>query len=160
MKAISLMQPWAWMMTHGLPGIPMKDIENRKWQTRFRGPVLVHASKTWDKENFHLSSLLKGQYYRPEIVPPPKKYHASGFFPAQLRNPATEPLRPPSAAGPSRADQLVGADGAWSRVRPVVSGAVPTYVGVTSVETFLFDGSTRHRAAAEAMGPCTPTRSS
>jgi 2-polyprenyl-6-methoxyphenol hydroxylase-like FAD-dependent oxidoreductase len=47
---------------------------------------------------------------------------------------------------------LVGADGAWSRVRPVLSDAVPKYVGVTSVETFLFDGADRHRAAAEAVG--------
>jgi 2-polyprenyl-6-methoxyphenol hydroxylase-like FAD-dependent oxidoreductase len=47
---------------------------------------------------------------------------------------------------------LIGADGAWSRVRPVLSDAAPTYVGVTSVETFLFGGATRHRAAAEAVG--------
>jgi 2-polyprenyl-6-methoxyphenol hydroxylase-like FAD-dependent oxidoreductase len=47
---------------------------------------------------------------------------------------------------------LIGADGAWSRVRPVLSDATPKYVGVTSVETFLSDGATRHRAAAEAVG--------
>jgi 2-polyprenyl-6-methoxyphenol hydroxylase-like FAD-dependent oxidoreductase len=47
---------------------------------------------------------------------------------------------------------LVGADGAWSRVRPVLSGATPEYVGVTSVEYFLFDGDTRHRATAEVVG--------
>lgn len=47
---------------------------------------------------------------------------------------------------------LIGADGAWSRVRPVLSDATPTYAGVTSVETFLYDGAARHRAAAEAVG--------
>jgi 2-polyprenyl-6-methoxyphenol hydroxylase-like FAD-dependent oxidoreductase len=47
---------------------------------------------------------------------------------------------------------LAGADGAWSRVRPVLSDAIPEYVGFISVEYFLFDGDTRHRAAAEAVG--------
>ena len=47
---------------------------------------------------------------------------------------------------------LIGADGAWSRVRPLLSGATPRYIGFTSVETFLFDADTRHRATAEAVG--------
>ena len=47
---------------------------------------------------------------------------------------------------------LVGADGAWSRVRPVLSDAAPEYVGVTSVEYFLSGADTRHRATAEAVG--------
>ncbi|MEV7601227.1 NAD(P)/FAD-dependent oxidoreductase [Kitasatospora sp. NPDC089797] len=50
-------------------------------------------------------------------------------------------------------DLLVGADGAWSRVRPLLSGAVPEYFGVCSVETFLFDATTRHPASATAVGP-------
>jgi hypothetical protein len=40
MKAISIRQPWAWLIVNGF-----KDIENRTWPTKFRGPVLIHASK-------------------------------------------------------------------------------------------------------------------
>jgi len=50
------------------------------------------------------------------------------------------------------ANLLIGADGAWSRVRPVLSEATPEYFGVCSVETFLFDGDTRHPSSSEAVG--------
>lgn len=50
------------------------------------------------------------------------------------------------------ADLLVGADGAWSKVRPLLTDAKPVYIGTTFVETRLFDGDTRHAASARAIG--------
>lgn len=40
MKLLSLRQPWAWAVMHG-----GKRIENRKWNTNYRGQVAIHASK-------------------------------------------------------------------------------------------------------------------
>lgn len=39
MKALSIKQPWASLIAHGI-----KDIENRTWKTKFRGKIYIHAS--------------------------------------------------------------------------------------------------------------------
>ncbi|MDQ0124649.1 hypothetical protein J2W17_003603 [Pseudomonas lini] len=40
MKALSIRQPWAWLIVHG-----WKDVENRSWHTKHRGRFLVHAAQ-------------------------------------------------------------------------------------------------------------------
>lgn len=40
MKCISIRQPWAWLIVHGY-----KPVENRTWETFYRGPVAIHASQ-------------------------------------------------------------------------------------------------------------------
>ncbi|MBC3485725.1 ASCH domain-containing protein [Pseudomonas sp. SWRI50] len=47
MKALSIRQPWAWLIIHG-----GKDIENRTWHTKFRGRFLVHAAKGMTKAEY------------------------------------------------------------------------------------------------------------
>lgn len=47
MKALSIRQPWAWLIMNA-----GKDIENRVWNTPVRGRVLVHAAKGMTVDEF------------------------------------------------------------------------------------------------------------
>jgi len=47
MKALSLKQPWGWAVVEA-----GKWIENRKWNTNFRGKFLIHVSKNFDYEGY------------------------------------------------------------------------------------------------------------
>lgn len=39
-KALSLKQPYAWLIANGY-----LLVDDRSWETRYRGPILIHASK-------------------------------------------------------------------------------------------------------------------
>lgn len=49
MKALSIKQPWASLIAHGI-----KDIENRTWRTHFRGKIYIHAcGKPLNRDTVH-----------------------------------------------------------------------------------------------------------
>lgn len=45
MRAISLWQPWASAIA-----LELKKVETRHWSTPYRGPLVIHASKRWDRD--------------------------------------------------------------------------------------------------------------
>ncbi len=49
MKALSIRQPWAWLIANGY-----KDVENRVWkrQPKYRGQIYIHASKGCTKAEY------------------------------------------------------------------------------------------------------------
>lgn len=56
MKALSIRQPWAWLIANG-----HKDIENRSWPTRYRGQFLIHAAKGMTRAEYEDAADLSAQ---------------------------------------------------------------------------------------------------
>ena len=61
MKALSIMQPWSWLIVNGI-----KDTENRNWTTGYRGFILIHAGKTMDGTGF-IDAMLNRPYWRERL---------------------------------------------------------------------------------------------
>jgi hypothetical protein len=103
-KIISIRQPWASLIVSGV-----KDVENRTWSTRYRGPVLIHASRTVDEisdDEFQVrfgmplpaASPRGGVVGVAEIVDcvteHPSRWYAPGHFAFVLRNARAVPFTP------------------------------------------------------------------
>lgn len=63
MKALSIMQPWAYAILH-----LGKDIENRSWRTEVRGRILIHAGKKIDQKSLKLLEYEYSLLVKPEML--------------------------------------------------------------------------------------------
>lgn len=73
--ALSLRQPWAWMVVHG-----GKGIENRRWNTRFRGSFLVHAAKGMTNDEYDDALYFARQVDDSLVIPEPKQLARGGII--------------------------------------------------------------------------------
>jgi hypothetical protein len=75
MLALSIRQPWAWLILNA-----GKDIENRSWPTRFRGRFLVHASKGMTQDEYHSALwFFRSCGHNPDDVPVFEKLERGGI---------------------------------------------------------------------------------
>jgi len=62
LKAISIRQPWAWLIVNGY-----KDIENRIWAAKLRGPILIHAGQSKSNTTPDALAYIKRKYRVPNL---------------------------------------------------------------------------------------------
>lgn len=68
-RCLSVRWPWAGAIIYGARHIisgkwEFKNVENRSWQTKYRGPLLIQVSKTFSKREFDVFSDFKNVYFR------------------------------------------------------------------------------------------------
>jgi hypothetical protein len=57
MKTLTIWQPWASLIVHGV-----KRYETRSWETRYRGRLAIHAAKRWTTEQQNIARELAGRW--------------------------------------------------------------------------------------------------
>lgn len=65
MKALTLTQPWATLVALGI-----KKVETRSWSTPYRGPLLIHAAKTWNADDRAFAADLRAGGVLPDVPLP------------------------------------------------------------------------------------------
>ena len=61
---LTIRQPWAWAIIYG-----GKDVENRSWLTKHRGPLLVHAGSAFEPDGYGVA--VTRYRYRGARIPTP-----------------------------------------------------------------------------------------
>lgn len=92
MRAISIRQPWAWLIirpdltdpverTKAIAAGLIKDIENRDWGTKLRERVLVHASKGMTRAEYEdVAYWLRIEFNYEIELPPIDKLQRGGII--------------------------------------------------------------------------------
>lgn len=78
MKTLSIRQPWPWLITMGY-----KPVENRTWETLWRGPVAIHASQAMTRADYDecVAFLLShpALHHIVDVLPEPKDLPRGGI---------------------------------------------------------------------------------
>ena len=69
LMAVTIRQPWATLIA-----LAVKEYEPRRWFTKFRGPILIHAGAVWDFDQRLMTRTLSNFVY-----------NAKGFDPFPYR---------------------------------------------------------------------------
>ncbi len=70
MRALSIRQPWAWLILHA-----GKTIENRTWTTRYRGRILIHAGQQINRDAYAWIA----EHFPHVRLPAPSELQRGGF---------------------------------------------------------------------------------
>jgi ASCH domain len=78
MKALSIRQPWAWLIVNGF-----KPVENRTWESFYRGPLLIHAGKLMTMADYEACLLFVDCHHDTRIarlkIPQPMQLDRGGI---------------------------------------------------------------------------------
>lgn len=74
MIALSIRQPWAWLILNA-----GKDIENRDWATSRRGRFLIHASKGMTKDEYRNGQDTLSEVEPLRLLPPFERLARGGI---------------------------------------------------------------------------------
>ena len=83
LSALSIRQPWAWLIIHG-----GKDIENRTWADRRHETIAIHASKTCPDEDYDQArySVSKFNLELAKQIPPREELQFGGIIGTAFMN--------------------------------------------------------------------------
>lgn len=128
-----------------LPGEEAKRVMNKHAQVLFETPDTSHTARP---------EVDRGELRRLLIASLPANSIRWGSKLVHVGDRSEQGSRLLSFADGTRyeADLIIGADGAWSSVRPLLSAAQPEYVGTTFFEINLHTGSGHLDAIAKAVG--------